>query len=336
VGGRLRLVSRLLPSGNQRAITVLVIGLIVFFSLTTPVTFVSTANAANLLRQMSFNAVIALGVVVVMAGGGLDISVGAVMSMSAAVVMGFQPHGVPVAVVMALAFGVAVGAINGVMVAWFDIVPFVATLGTMTIASGLVHEYSHDMPIPGANVAFTVLGGGNLGPIPVPVLFMIGLAIVIHVTMTHTPFGRAVYAVGGDFEAARLAGINVALTRFSTYVISGFCSSLAGILLASELNTSSTQLGIDTPLLILAAVIMGGASLLGGRGTAVGALLGVLALGLLATGLDGLGVQTAQQTIIRAVIFVAIVVLDVVSVGRLWARLRLRTGLSRGREATPM
>jgi ribose transport system permease protein len=302
------------PNRYERAVSVLVLALIVFFSLTSTTTFDTFPNAQNLARQMSFNALIGLGEMVVMIGGGLDISVGANMSMTAAVVMGLQPHGVLLSIAIGLAFGAVVGLINGLLVTKFRIVPFIATLGTMTVLGGLVHAYSHDQPIPGTDVGFTILGNGSIGPIPVPLLFLLACGVGVHVLLEYTEIGRGIFAVGGNDEAARLAGINVDRARLLTYVICGFLSSLAGVLLASELNTSSTQLGIDTPLFILTATIIGGASLLGGRGSARGAVLGILALTVLATGLNGLGVQTAQQTIIRALVFIAVVVIDAVAI----------------------
>lgn len=302
---------RLDRSLRAAGVLVLITGL--FFSLTITGAFLTVANAENILRQTSFSAIIAVGVMVVMVAGGVDISVGAVMSMAAALVMGVQPAGVPIAIAVALVYGLGIGFVNGLLVVGAGIVPFIVTLGTMTMSFGFVHAYSSSKPIPGHVPEFGFLGGGDVGPIPVPFLVLTAVAILAAFALTHTPFGRALYAVGGNPEAARLAGIPVGRVTIASYVVSGGCAGVAGILIASQLNTSSTQLGIDTPLFILAAVIMGGASIFGGRGSVLGAVLGVLALTILANGLNGLGIQSAEQTIIRSVVFILVVVLDALS-----------------------
>lgn len=298
---------------SLRAAAVLVLVSALFFSVTITDAFVTVPNAENILRQTSFSAIIAVGVMLVMISGGVDISVGAVMSMAAALVMGVQPLGVPIAVAVALLYGLGVGLVNGFLVVGAGIVPFIATLGTMTMSFGFVHAYSNSKPIPGQVPGFGFLGAGDVGPLPTPFVVLTVVAILTALVLTYTPFGRALYAVGGNPEAARLAGIPAGRVTIASYVVSGGCAGLAGVLIASQLNTSSTQLGIDTPLFILAAVIMGGASIFGGRGSVLGAVLGVLALTILANGLNGLGIQSAEQTIIRSVVFILVVVLDAVS-----------------------
>jgi ribose transport system permease protein len=288
--------------------------LAVAFAVLTPATFLTGPNLSNVARQASFDAIIAIGLMVVMIGGGLDISVGSVMSMSAALVMGFQPSGVVVAVVIALAFGCLVGLVNGFVVVHLGIVPFIATLGSMTIVGAMVHAYSDSAPIPGTNESFGILGNGNIGPIPVPFVFLVGVALIAWFVLTQTAPGRAVFAIGGNPEAAASTGIKSGRVVVGTYVISGFCAALSGVLLASALNTSSPQLGRDTPLFVLAAVIIGGASIFGGRGSVLGAVLGIFGLTVLANGMNGIGIESAQQTIVRASVFLVVVMVDAVSI----------------------
>jgi ribose/xylose/arabinose/galactoside ABC-type transport system permease subunit len=238
--------------------------------------------------------------------------------------MKLQPHGVPVAVGAALLFGLLVGAVNGLLVTAVGIPPFIATLGSMTVVQGLMLTYTDQQPIPGHVGWFTAFGAGNLGPVPVPTIFLAAAAVACYWLLNHTRTGRNLYAVGGNPEAARLAGISLARHRFLPYVASGFCAALAGVLLASLLNTSTIHIGLDTPLAVLAASIMGGASLLGGRGSVGGTLLGVLALGVLANGMDLLGVFTYYQIAIRAAILVAVVVVDSFYTTRVQARARRR------------
>jgi ribose transport system permease protein len=319
-----RRVSRVLaPDVNLGAVIVLLLALIAFFTLVSASTFATGPNASNLLRQASFDAVMALGLMVVMIAGGLDISIGAVMSMSAALVMGLQSHGVVPAIAVAIAFGCAVGLVNGIMVVRLGIVPFVATLGTMTIVGGMVHAYTDSKPIPGHSEAFTALGSDSIGFLPVPAVIMAVIALATGYVLKYTRAGRSTYAIGGNMDAAALAGIKIGRALIGTYVFSGACAATAGVLTAAALNTSSTQLGIDTPLFVLSAVIIGGASIFGGRGSAIGAVLGVLALTVLSNGMNGLGTPSAHQVVIKAGVFIVVVVVDALSV-RLLKPQRLR------------
>jgi ribose transport system permease protein len=308
---------------RHAVLSVLGVLIIVFTGLQGPI-FLSPDNVGNVLRQISFDGIVALGETVVLIGGGIDISVGSVLSMSAALTMGLQPLGVPVAVTAALLFGALVGTINGLLVTRARIVPFVATLGSMTVVQGLMLSYTRQEPIPGSVEWFTVFGSGSLGPIPIATLFLLGAVVFCYWLLTYTRLGRNFYAVGGNAEAARLAGVSVDRHRFATYVFSGVCAALGGVLLASRLNSSTIHIGLDTPLAVLAASIMGGASLLGGRGTVLGTVLGVLALGVLSNGMDLLGVFTYYQTAIRALILVAVVVIDSFYGLQLLARARRR------------
>jgi ribose/xylose/arabinose/galactoside ABC-type transport system permease subunit len=315
-------MDRVLAFLARRAVLTVLIVLFAVFALLTPSVFLGGQNVSNVARQVSFNGIIALGQTVVLISGGIDISVGAVLSMAAALTMGLQPYGVGVAVGAALLFGLLVGVVNGALVTKVGIPPFIATLGSMTVVQGLMLSYTHQQPIPGDVPWFTVFGGGSLGPIPVPTLFLAAVALFCYWLLNHTRTGRNFYAVGGNPDAARLAGIDLDLYRFLPYVLSGFCAALSGVLLASLLNTSTIHIGLDTPLAVLAAAIMGGASLLGGRGTVGGTLLGVVALGILSNGMDLLGVFTYYQIAIRALILVAVVVIDSFYTARMQARAR--------------
>jgi ribose/xylose/arabinose/galactoside ABC-type transport system permease subunit len=315
-------MDRVLAFLARRAVLTVLIVLFAVFALLTPSVFLGGQNVSNVARQVSFNGIIALGQTVVLISGGIDISVGAVLSMAAALTMGLQPYGVGVAVGAALLFGLLVGVVNGALVTKVGIPPFIATLGSMTVVQGLMLSYTHQQPIPGDVPWFPVFGGGSLGPIPVPTLFLAAVALFCYWLLNHTRTGRNFYAVGGNPDAARLAGIDLDLYRFLPYVLSGFCAALSGVLLASLLNTSTIHIGLDTPLAVLAAAIMGGASLLGGRGTVGGTLLGVVALGILSNGMDLLGVFTYYQIAIRALILVAVVVIDSFYTARMQARAR--------------
>ena len=211
---------------------------------------------------------------------------------------------------VALLFGAGVGAVNGLLVTKGGIVPFIATLGTMSVLQGADLTYTHQQPLVGQDESFAVWGAGSVGPVPIPVLFALGLAAILALFLARTRAGRSLYAIGGNSDAAYLAGISVPRFQFLAFLISGALASFAGVVLAARLNEASIQLGNDTPLLAITASLIGGASLLGGRGTIVGALFGVLALGMLTNGMDLLGMHTYFQIAVRAAILIAVVAVD--------------------------
>jgi ribose transport system permease protein len=313
--------------GQQTAL-VIVLVIFSFFSLTVGSIFLSPGNLENIARQISIDAPVAFGQSIVLIAGGIDISVGSNMAMCAALAIGLQSYGTPVAVLIALLFGTCVGAMNGLLVTRGKIVPFIATLGTMSLVSGILFTYTRQQPLPGHDEGFTFWGNGSIGPVPVPIIITLMLMSLLTLFLRRTRAGRNLYAVGGSKEAAYLAGISVQRFQFLAFTISGFTAGLAGVLLASRLNSATVQLGTDTPLLSISAAIIGGASLLGGRGSTIGAFLGVLALGALTNGMNLLGVQTYYQIAIRASILIGVVAIDAFS-GNLTRRRLALAGASR-------
>jgi ribose transport system permease protein len=295
--------------GRQTGLLI-AIAIFVVFSFSVGDLFLSRGNIANVARQISLDAPIVFGETIVLIAGGIDISVGSTMAMASALAIGLQPHGALPAATMALIFGATVGVVNGLLVTKGKIVPFVATLGTMSLVRGILLTYTRQQPLSGENEAFTWWGGGNIGFVPVPIIITLILALVLTTFLKRTRAGRNLYAIGGNKEAAYLVGIAVERFQFLAFLISGTLSALAGVLLASRLNSATVQVGNDTPLLAISAALIGSASLLGGRGTVVGALLGVLALGMLTNGMDLLGVQTYFQIAVRAAILIAVVAVD--------------------------
>jgi ribose/xylose/arabinose/galactoside ABC-type transport system permease subunit len=273
------------------------------------------SNFENIARQIALDAPMVLGETIVLIAGGIDISVGAVMAMSAALAIGLQPYGTPVAVSAALAFGALVGLVNGLLVTRGKIVAFVATLGTMSVVTGMVLTYTKQRPLVGVDDNFAWWGGGTIGPVPVPLIIVLVLLLLLWIMLTHTRAGRRLYAIGGDSDAAFLGGLSIERGLMSAYVLAGLLSGIAGVLVASRLNSASSQLGGDAPLTAIAAAMIGGASLLGGRGSIVAAFVGVLALGVLSNGMDLLGVPTYTQIAIHAAILVAVVAIDALANG---------------------
>lgn len=309
----------------QQNVVVLLLGLIVFFGVTTGEYFLRSGNIQNVIRQISFDIPLALSLTIVLIVGGIDLSVGSVLSMAAALTMGLQPHGTYFAVSVALVFGLAVGAVNGLLVTKGKIVPFIATLGTMTLVRGIMLTYTREQPIAGSDAAFTFWGAGSLGPIPTPIIIVSAIALVLHIVLKYTKFGRNLYAVGGNSDAAYLAGIQVKKFTLYAYMISGLLAAVSGVLLASRLNSSTVHLGTDSALWAIAAAIIGGASMTGGKGSVLGAILGVLTLGILINGMNLLGVFTYYQIGIKAIILISVVTLDAISALNLRKRLTLQS-----------
>lgn len=319
-------MARLLSFGGQQTAAVVTLAIFVTVALAAPQYFLTPGNLENVARQISLDAPLVFGQTLVLIAGGIDISVGSVMAMAAALAIGLQPHGTVVAVLAALAFGGAIGACNGFLVTRGGIVPFVATLGTMSVVRGMLLTYTKQQPLSGIDEDFALWGGGSLGIVPVPLLITLAVLAALAVFLGRTRLGRDLYAVGGNREAAYLAGISVRRSQFTAYVLSGLLAAVSGVLLASRLNSATVQLGYDSPLLSISAALIGGASLLGGRGRILGAFLGVLALGMLTNGMNLMAVTTYDQIAVRAAILVAVVALDALS--RTVARRRLALAIA--------
>jgi len=309
----------------QHNVVMLLLFLVIFFSLTTGSLFSNGQNIHNIARQISFDIPLALALTIVLIAGGIDLSVGSVLSMAAALTMGLQPYGSWFSVTVALIFGAGVGLVNGLLVTKGKIVPFIATLGSMTVVRGIMLTYTRQQPIAGSDAAFTYWGAGSLGPIPVPILIVLAICVAVHIILKYMQLGRNLYAIGGNPEAAFLAGINVFRNKVMAFVLSGLLAAISGVLIASRLNSSTVHIGLDSGLWAIAAAIIGGASLTGGKGSVLGALLGVTTLGVLVNGMNLLGVHTYYQIGIRAIILIAVVAVDALSAMNLRKKLMMQS-----------
>lgn len=267
--------------------------------------FFTQRNLSNLFRQIVTNGLLSLGQLVVILTGGIELSVGSVVALSAVLSSGLQNQIIlPLAILIALAAGLLVGAVNGLVISRFKLAPFIVTLATMSAVRGMVYVYSEIPKIP-SNPAFrALLGGGFIGPVPVPAIIMVVSFALVWVFLNRTTAGRAIVGIGGNEEAVRLAGINVRAHILLAYLISGFFAALAGILLASRLAIAQPSLGVGYELDAIAACVIGGAILGGGGGGAVGTFGGVLTLGLIDNLLNLFGVQTYYQQIVKGLIIV--------------------------------
>lgn len=271
--------------------------------------FTTLDNFANIGRQVSINAIIGTGMTLVILTGGIDLSVGAVMTLAMTFGAGAMLAGVPTpaAIALALVTGVACGALNGVLIAYARLPAIIVTLAMMEIPRGMALLYTGGYPLTGLPERFGSLGRGELLGVHIPTLVMLAVIVAAQVFLTRTVPGRAFYALGGNEEAARLAGVPVKRYKLLAYSLSGFTAALAGVVLASRLMSGQPNAGIGFELDAIAAVVLGGAAISGGRGSIVGTLIGAVTLGMLNNGLNLMGVSPYTQKLLKgAIILLAI------------------------------
>lgn len=280
--------------------------------------FLTQPNIINILQQSSINACIALGMTLVIISGGIDLSVGPVAALSAVLGAAMLVAGVPVplAIAGALATGVACGFINGALIAWGGLQPFIVTLGGLSLYRALALIYTGGQPIFGLPDGFRALTNGNLAGIPNPVIIVAVLALVAWVILNKTPLGEYFMAVGGNPEAARIAGVPVTLTKLSAYMISGLMAAVAAMILIGRLGAAEPTLGTLWELDAIAASAIGGASLMGGRGSILGTLIGCIILGTLRNGLTLLNVQAFYQLLATGIIIIVAMLIDKATSGK--------------------
>ncbi|HYE83586.1 MAG TPA: ribose ABC transporter permease [Clostridia bacterium] len=291
--------------------------LLVLIALCTVITifippFLTVENLLNVARQISINGIVAVGMTFVIITGGIDISVGSTVALGGVISGLAIKQGMPVelAILAALLAGGIVGAFNGALISYFRILPFIATLGTMNLIRGLTLAVCNGQAIWGLPPKFLYLGTGYLSWIPVPVIISLVIFIIGHFLLKDFSIGRYTIAVGGNEEAARLSGVSVKKVKMFAYILCGILSSASGIILAGRLGTAQPNAGMGYELIAIAAVVIGGTSLLGGKGTMAGTLLGALILGVVSNSLNLLGVSSFYQTMITGGIVIIAVLVD--------------------------
>lgn len=287
--------------------------LIAYFSIRIP-EFRTAENALLILLQVSVIGVIAIGMTFTIITAGIDLSVGsllAVAGMMSGVFAQKDPtlSNMTLALSLPILIGLLGGTINGLVIAWAGVNALIVTLGTLTAYRGFVVWYRVN-PIYDLQPYYSVIGQGAIGPVPIPVLILIFMAVVAAIVLNFTRFGRYVYAVGGNREAARAAGINVELVTFAVYVISGFCVGMAALIFTSRLGAAQAISGQGFELQAIAAAVVGGASLFGGRGRISNTIVGALIMGVLFNGFVMLDVPAPIQQMAIGVIIIAAVWLD--------------------------
>lgn len=274
--------------------------------------FLTISNIFNVLRQISINALIAFGMTFVILTGGIDLSVGSMLALASAITAGLMAGGLDtwLAVLIGLLAGVVMGAVNGLIITKGRVAPFIGTLATMTVFRGLTLVYTEGRPITGLNEDFAMLGKGFFLEIPMPVIWMLISFAILYFLLRHTTFGRHVYALGSNEEATKLSGINTGKVKMLVYAISGLFAALSGIILTSRLNSAQPTAGTSYELDAIAAVVLGGTSLSGGRGWIVGTLIGAMIIGVLDNGLNLLNVSSFYQSVVKGAVILIAVLLD--------------------------
>ncbi|MEX2116778.1 MAG: ribose ABC transporter permease [Bacteroidota bacterium] len=293
---------------------VFVLELILFSALSPH--FATVDNLLNVTLQTSITAIIAVGMTFVILTAGIDLSVGSLVAFAGVVTTFGLRMDVPLPVAYILGigtgllFGACSGSLAGLFVTKFRITPFIVTLALMTIWRGAAFVVTEGRPVWELPEGFAEIARGRLFFIPIPTLIMLIVFGAAHFTLTQTRFGRYVYAVGGNIEAARLAGINTKAVLIRVYVISGVLSALSGILLASRVNSGQPNAGLMYELDVIAAVVVGGTSLFGGKGTVLGTLIGSLLIGVLRNGLNLMNVESYVQQVVVGVVILLAVLMD--------------------------
>lgn len=294
----------------------ILIGLMVLcigMSVASPV-FLTKENILNILRQVSTNSNLALGMTLAIIICGIDLSVGSIVALSGTIAGGliaFSNVPIPIAVFVGILVGTLAGFINGLLIAYSGIPPFIVTLAMLNIARGAAYVYTGGQPIRVMSPSFNVIGAGYLGPIPLPVIYSFIFLFITSIILNNTKLGRHIYAVGGNKEAARYTGIKIKKVEIFVYTFSGFMAAFSGVVLAARMFSGQPTVGAGFELDAVAAVVLGGTSMLGGIGKIGGTFLGVIVIGVLNNGLNLLNINSFWQLIVKGVVILAAVYVDI-------------------------
>lgn len=299
----------LVPRQNMAVLITLIV-LCVVISILNPV-FLTPTNLINVIRQISILGIVSCGMAMLMISGGIDLSVGATISL-AGVITGkilVSGYGEFTAIVAGLLVGAVIGLFIGILVSVTKVQPFILTLGMMSLLSGFALIVTNGRQIPNVNGDFFAqIGGGMLGFIPVPVVLLLVVIFSSHFLLRYTRWGRNWYAIGGNEETAYLSGINIKTHKIAIYMLNGFLAGVAAVVLASRIGAALPVMGNGYELRSIAAVVIGGVSLSGGRGNIFGAFLGVLLLGVISNGLNMLNVSSFYQNVTLGIIIIIAVI----------------------------
>ncbi|NLJ50482.1 MAG: ABC transporter permease [Candidatus Atribacteria bacterium] len=306
------LVERFFIFWDKIGILLVFIVVCVIFGILNPV-FFNPLNIINVIRQVSIIGVMAVGMTLVILLGLIDLSVGSIVAFAGIIAAGFQVKwggNFFLSLVIPLLVGAGIGYFNGYVSTKGGIHPFIVTLGSMSIFRGATLLIAQGKPISGMSPAFRFIGAGMIGPIPFPVILFLGCVIIFGIMLKRTVFGRYIYAIGGNQEAALLSGIMVDRVKILTYTILGALSGLSALILTSRLNSGELVAGQGYELDVIASVVIGGTSMMGGEGGVYGTLIGALLIGVISNGLNLLGVQPYWQMMVKGTIIILAVLMD--------------------------
>ncbi len=308
---------------KKYAIVGILLLLVIALSIMTQGTFLRPQNLINVIVQVSAIGIIAVGMTFIIIVEGIDLSVGSVIAVASVIsaslaqlptASNLMYPGLEVPVIVAVLVGLAVGAlagaINGFLITKFRIAPFIATLGMMTAASGAASIYTNGRPVSTLNPGFNWLGQGNVLGLPVPIIVFAIVAVLGHVVLNFTRFGRHTYALGGNLQAARVSGIAIDKLKFTIFTVTGLLAGLAGIILSGRIGSGQPILGTGIELDVIAATVIGGTSFTGGVGTIWGTVVGALIIGTINNGLDLMNVSPFWQKVVKGLIIVLAIIID--------------------------
>jgi len=284
----------------------------IFVQLMNPI-FFSVSNVGNLLRQTGFVLIPAIGMTMVLIVGGIDLSVGSVMALacvSSGLLMVNMQFPIPLAILLAILIGAFIGLINGTVIFKFSTPPMIMTLGMLFMARGMVNITTKGLPVYPLPKAFTSIEQTSLLGIPSIVYLCLVLCIFFHILLSHTAFGRSVYAIGGSKDAAKLSGIPIGRISIAVFAICGAMAAIAGIMMGSRLGSAQPSVGINHEMNVIAACIVGGTSTFGGRGTILGTAIGALFMSMLTNSMTLMKVDVYWQSLVLGAVLVLAVILD--------------------------
>ncbi|HSV86340.1 MAG TPA: ABC transporter permease [Levilinea sp.] len=321
---KVKLLNREFLKGFFRKYAIVLIFLTMFIvmSILSPA-FLAPRNLLNVVRQISVIGLLGIGVTMAIIATGIDLSSGSVLALAAVVAASLAQAPdwaaamypgltlpLAVSILAGLLIGAACGFVNGALIARFRIPPFIATLGMMTVARGLALLYSDGRPVSGTHSGYNFIGQGELVGIPIPILILVAVAVATHIMLNNTRFGRYIYAIGGNEQAARVSGLNIGWVKIGIYTFAGLLSGLAGIVLSARISSGQPGLGLGHELDAIASAVIGGTSFSGGVGTVWGTIIGALIIGVLNNGLDLLNVSAYWQQIVKGAIIVVAIIID--------------------------
>jgi len=302
---------------RQFGLFLVVILIVIVMRFLSPV-FLTSKNIMNVLRQISMNGILAIGMTFVILTGGIDLSVGSVVAITGVIVGNLMEQGTNwlVACLVALVASALVGVINGSLVAYVGFQPFIATLSTMTIGRGFALAYSNGKPYAIKNEAFKAIGQGSIAGIPTPIILLVIVCTLGIIVLNMTTFGRYVFAIGGNKNAARLSGVRTKRVESTVFIISSICAWLVGLILAARISSGSPISGEGYEMDAIASTAIGGTSMSGGIGSLSGTILGFVIIGLLSNSMNLLNINSFYQQIVKGCLIILAVLLDMLSKGK--------------------